>query len=163
MQLGITCAPSQWRQWEAQGYLSSLSLSCPRNYMFQMGRRQDGRASVSLGPRVSEESRALRWPQICSYGDKCVCVCVNYGDCCVNLLHGIMCSLFWLMSRRKKTWKEDGICHMEMFLHSLLCPGLILGIHSKLLSQISVCSSAGLCWFPVTASDSLTTRSKTSF
>ena len=100
---------------------------------------------------------------MCVFICVCMCVCVYVCPCVCDCVHVYMCvsvcmcvrmteiwgslaaaaakqSLFWWIQRRKKTWKEDRICHMKQVLSwisSSFC------VHPKLLPQVLTCF---LCW-----------------
>ena len=114
------------------------------------------------------------WPQMSVGCDECACVCI--WVCvyvCISVcvcVYVCMCeiwgslypaaeqSLFWWIQRRKKTWKEDRICHMKQVL-SWISPSFYVFIPSCSLRSHLV-SSVGLGCFSVTISDWPTTRSK---
>ena len=95
---------------------------------------------------------------VCMYVCICVCVCVCMCEIWGSLYPAAEQSLFWWIQRRKKTWKEDRICHMKQVL-SWISPSFCVFIPSCSLRSHLV-SSVGLGCFSVTISDWPTTRSK---
>ena len=114
------------------------------------------------------------WPQTSVGCDECACVCI--WVCvyvCISVcvcVYVCMCeiwgslypaaeqSLFWWIQRRKKTWKEDRICHVKQVL-SWISPSFCFFIPSFSLRS-HLASSVGLGCFSVTISDWPATRSK---
>ena len=97
---------------------------------------------------------------VCVYVCISVCVCVYVCMCEIwgSLYPAAEQSLFWWIQRRKKTWKEDRICHMKQVL-SWISPSFCVFIPSCSLRSHLV-SYVGLGCFSVTISDWPTTRSK---
>ena len=140
---GVTCVTSEWRQ-EKPKCDSSLSPSCPRGCVFQMVQVQEP-----------------HWPQTSVGCDEyvcvCVCVCVYVNEIWGSLVPAAEQNLFWWIQRRK-TWKEDRICHMKQLLSWISSSFCVFIPSSSLRSHLA--SPVGLGWFPVTMSDWPTTRSK---
>ena len=87
----------------------------------------------------------------------CVCVCVYVNEIWGSLVPAAEQNLFWWIQRRK-TWKEDRICHMKQVLSWISSSFCVFIPSSSLRSHLA--SPVGLGWFPVTMSDWPTTRSK---
>ena len=87
----------------------------------------------------------------------CVCVCVYVNEIWGSLVPAAEQNLFWWIQRRK-TWKEDRICHMKQLLSWISSSFCVFIPSSSLRSHLA--SPVGLGWFPVTTSDWPTTRSK---
>ena len=92
--------------------------------------------------------------RMCVYICVCVCVCEIWG----SLVPAAEQSLFWWIQRRKKTWKEDRICHMKQVFSWISSSFCVFIPNCSLWSHLA--SSVGLGCFSVTISDWPTTRSK---
>ena len=153
---GVTCVTSEWRHEKPK----CDSLVC-LFFLPQKLHAPDGAcARASLTTNICR----LWWVCMCVYMSACVCVHLYLCVCvCVCEIWGSLYpaaeqSLFWWIQRRKKTWKEDRICHMKQVL-SWISPSFCVFIPSCSLRSHLV-SSVGLGCFSVTISDWPTTRSK---
>ena len=98
----------------------------------------------------------------CMYVCMCVflyvCVCERDSEIWGSLFPAAEQSLFWWMQRRKKTWKEDRICHMKQVISWISSSFCVFIPNYSLWSQLA--SSVGLGCFSVTIFDLQTTRPK---
>ena len=95
---------------------------------------------------------------MCAFVSVCVYMCVYVTEIWGSFFPAAEQSLFWWIQRRKKTWKEDRICHMKQVLCWISSSFCVIIPSFSLRSHLV--SSVGFGYFSVTISDWPATRCK---